>query len=525
MKNQLLLFLLLLMLSGLHAQEVIQLYNGKPPGSEKWDWQEQISTDNPFNTEVVYNVVQPTLTAYLPPYYLATGTAVIVAPGGAFHTLSINSEGIDVAKWLNSKGIAAFVLKYRVAHSFTDDPVTELMGKMGDFKKLDEENAPIIPLAMADGLAAVKYVRDHAEELEVDPGKIGFMGFSAGGTLTMSVVYNGTDENRPNFVAPIYAYEPAVIGNTIPGEKTPIFVVVAGDDQLKMVPSSLNIYRKWHEAGQSAELHVFEKGGHGFGMRQQNLPTDKWTDRFWDWLKLHGYNKKLYPSKYEKRYGEEAIEMGRLQEGERLRNDFGGMARYKDANSQLPPPKPGEKRVVFLGNSITDAWPRVDPDFFSDNNYIGRGISAQTSSQLLVRFQQDVVALQPAAVLIHIGTNDVAENTGPYDPELTMGNLRSMAEIARANGIKVIMASVLPHTKFEWRRELGNRSDMIIELNRRIKAYADENDIPYLDYHSAMKNKQNGMDPDLAEDGVHPTVKGYKIMGPMAKKAIGEVLK
>ena len=142
-----------------------------------------------FNTEVVYNVSQPTITAYLPDTLLATGTAVIIAPGGAFHTLSINSEGIDVAKWLNIKGIAAFVLKYRVARSFTDDPVKELMGKMGNFKALDEENAPIIPLAMADGLTAMKYVRDHAKEKDIDPNKIGFMGFSAGGTLTMSVVY------------------------------------------------------------------------------------------------------------------------------------------------------------------------------------------------------------------------------------------------------------------------------------------------------------------------------------------------
>jgi lysophospholipase L1-like esterase/acetyl esterase/lipase len=524
MKIQLLFLLLVIFTSRGYAQEVIQLYEGKAPGSEKWDWSEQTSTNNNFNTEVVYNVGEPTITAYLPPYHLATGTAVVVAPGGAFHILSINNEGVDVAKWLNSKGIAAFVLKYRLARSYTDDPVQELVAKMTDFDKLDKVNAPIVPLAMADGLAAIKYVRDHAEELEVDPGKIGIMGFSAGATLAMSVAYNGTEENKPNFVAPIYAYEPAIIGNTLPKEKTPIFVAVAGDDQLGMVPYSLNIYRKWFEAGHPAELHVFEKGGHGFGMRTQNLPTDKWMDRFWDWLKLHGYNKKLYPSKYEKLYGEEAIELGRRQEGERLRNDFGGMARYKAANIKVMPPKPGEKRVVFLGNSITDAWPRIDSSFFKDNHYIGRGISAQTSSQLLVRFQQDVVNLQPVAVLIHIGTNDVAENTGPYDPELTMGNIRSMAEIARANNIKVILASVLPHTKFEWRRELGNRSDMIVDLNRRIKGYADQNGIPYLDYHSAMKNAENGMDPELAEDGVHPTPEGYQIMAKMAKEVIDRML-
>jgi acetyl esterase/lipase len=288
MKNHL---ILLLALSSHFAfsQKVIQLYDSKPKGSENWTWSEQTSTKNMFNTEVVYNVSQPTITAYLPPKDLATGTSIVVAPGGAFHTLSINSEGIDVAKWLNSKGIAAFVLKYRVVHSTSDDPVKELMGKMGDFKKLDEENAPVVPLAMADGLTAMKYVRDHAKEMDIDPNKIGFMGFSAGGTLTMSVIYNATDENRPNFVAPIYAYAGAIIGSEIPKAKTPIFVAVAGDDQLGLMPHSIDIYKKWFEAKQPAELHVYEKGGHGFGMRKQNIPTDTWYERFGEWLKLHGY--------------------------------------------------------------------------------------------------------------------------------------------------------------------------------------------------------------------------------------------
>lgn len=273
------------------AQQVFKLYEGKPKGSESWTWHEQTSTNNQFRTEVVYNVSEPTLTAYLPPKEAANGTAIIVAPGGAFHTLSINSEGVDVAKWLNSKGIAAFVLKYRVVHSLTDDPVRELMPKMQDFKKLDEENAPVVPLAMADGLTAVQYVREHAKSLNIDPQKIGFMGFSAGGTLTMSVVYSATDQNRPNFIAPIYAYEPAVIGSTIPTAKTPIFIVVAGDDQLKMMPMSLSIYKKWVEAGQPAELHIYEKGGHGFGMRKQNLPVDTWYERFGDWLNFQGFMK------------------------------------------------------------------------------------------------------------------------------------------------------------------------------------------------------------------------------------------
>ena len=169
--------LFILMTNIAFAQKVIQLYEGKPKGSENWTWSEQTSTKNMFNTEVVYNVSEPTITAYLPSKELANGTAIVVAPGGAFHTLSINNEGIDVAKWLNSKGIAAFVLKYRVARSFTDDPVKELIGKMQNFKTLDEENDSIIPLAMADGLTAMKYVRDHAKEMDIDPTKIGLWAF------------------------------------------------------------------------------------------------------------------------------------------------------------------------------------------------------------------------------------------------------------------------------------------------------------------------------------------------------------
>ncbi|MEZ4776544.1 MAG: GDSL-type esterase/lipase family protein [Bacteroidia bacterium] len=524
MKKLLLLSSCVFFISTISAQKVIRLYEGKAPGSERWTWTEQTSTVNPWNTEVVYNVADPTITAYLPPYYLATGTAVIIAPGGAFHTLSINSEGVDVAKWLNTLGIAAFVLKYRLARSYTDDPVKELSAKMGDFNKLDEENAPIIPLAMADGLAAIQYVRDHASEMDIDPNKIGIMGFSAGGTLAMSVVYNATDENRPNFIAPVYAYEPAIIGSKIPAVKTPAFIAVASDDQLGMTPFSLNIYKKWLDAGQPAELHVYEKGGHGFGMRVQNLPADTWYERFGEWIRSQGYLKRVYPSKYEKLYGEEAVRLGEIKEIERMRKDFGNLARYKEANSQVKPPAAGENRVVFLGNSITEGWVRADPDFFTQNHYIGRGISAQTSVQLLLRFRQDVVALQPKVVVIHIGTNDVAENTGPYDPEFTLNNIQSMSDIARANGIKVVLASVLPATKFEWRRALGDRSDMIVDLNRRIAAYARQQKIPYVDYHSAMKNDKNGLDTDLAEDGVHPTLKGYKIMEELVQKTIKQVL-
>jgi len=269
------------------AQTVIPLYNGTAPGSENWNWEEkQIKVD--IGT-IVMDVSHPSLTAYVPAN--PNGTAVIIAPGGAFHVLAYDLEGTEVAKRLNAKGITAFVLKYRVVH---DDPlhpensIGTLMATK-NFKKLDSLNASVVPLAMQDGLTAVKYVRQHAADYKIDPNKIGFMGFSAGGTVTMSVAYNAAGESRPDFVAPVYAYEGAIIGSAIPSAKTPIFICAASDDDLGLATHSVHIYLKWLEAGQPAELHMYEQGKHGFGTKQQGIPVDAWMDRFTDWLAMHQF--------------------------------------------------------------------------------------------------------------------------------------------------------------------------------------------------------------------------------------------
>jgi acetyl esterase/lipase len=237
---------------------------------------------------ICLDVSKPTLIPYLPAK--PNGTAIIIAPGGAFHALAIDHEGTAVAKWLNEKGITAFVLKYRLSHDDPAHPENSFMKLMEtqNFKKLDSINAAIVPLAMQDGLSAVKYVRENAAMYKIDPGKIGFMGFSAGGTVTMSVVYNATDENRPNFVAPVYAYQNAIIGSAVPDVNTPIFIAAASDDDFGFATHSAEIYLKWLNAKQPAELHMYEKGKHGFGMSKQNLPVDSWIDRFGDWLQMQG---------------------------------------------------------------------------------------------------------------------------------------------------------------------------------------------------------------------------------------------
>ncbi len=292
MKYCLLLLWLACMVKGFAQQKVIPLYTGKAPGSEKWNWQEKTSLNNMFNTPVVYNVVAPTLSVYLPDAAIANGAAVVVCPGGAFHTLSIENEGSEVAKWLNKKGVAAFVLKYRLVRSLTDDPVKELMPKMQNIQKLDQENDSVVAMAIADGSKAIAYVRSNAASFNINPARIGLMGFSAGGTVTMGVGYNYTAANRPDFLVPVYYYAGALGKQPVPKDAPPIFICAASDDQLGFATHSSNLYNDWIGAGKSAELHMYVKGGHGFGMRKQNLPVDNWIEHFGEWLDLQGFTKR-----------------------------------------------------------------------------------------------------------------------------------------------------------------------------------------------------------------------------------------
>jgi len=265
------------------ATQTIRLYPGTAPGSETWTQEEREYFSAIFNTEVVTNVVVPTITAFLPD--AANGTSVIIAPGGGFHALSINSEGNDVARWLNERGVAAFVLRYRLVPSGTD-AVAEMVQKKPEQTRQDM--ATIAPLAGADGLAALRLVRERAEEFGIDPGRIGFMGFSAGGAVTAMVVHNYDESTRPDFVAPIYASVGMISDAEVPADAPPMFLVAASDDQLGLATDSVKLYEKWLAAGKPVELHLYASGGHGFGMRRQNLPSDSWIERFGDWLNAAG---------------------------------------------------------------------------------------------------------------------------------------------------------------------------------------------------------------------------------------------
>ena len=204
-------------------------------------------------------------------------------------------------------------------------------------------------------------------------------------------------------------------------------------------------------------------------------------------------------------------------------NDWANLAKYRDANGQLGPPKPGEDRVVLFGDSITESWAQFFPTMFPGKPYIGRGISGQTTPQMLVRFNQDVVALKPKVVVILAGTNDIAGNTGASTLEMIEDNFKSMTEVAKANGIRVVLSSVLPVFDYPWKPGL-QPAEKIVALNAWVKDYASRNGATYLDYYSAMSDARHGLRADLGSDGVHPNEAGYRIMAPLMERAVATAL-
>ena len=208
-----------------------------------------------------------------------------------------------------------------------------------------------------------------------------------------------------------------------------------------------------------------------------------------------------------------------------LLTDFGWLSRFKEDNVKLGPPTPGENRVVVMGDSITEGWKIEGPDgSFPGKPYINRGISGQTTPQMVLRFRQDVIALKPKVVVILAGTNDIAGNTGPMTLEQTEDNLASMADLATANHIRVVLCSALPAYDFPWSPGM-KPAGKVVALNAWIKAYAAENGYAYVDYHTAMKDERDGLPAALSKDGVHPLPAGYAVMAPLVEAGIEKALK
>jgi len=257
--------------------QTVDIWPGVAPGSENWTYKEMAIADTPIGT-VVLNVVTPTLTAYLPDKSKATGAGVIIAPGGAFVALAMDLEGNEVARWLQQRGIAAFVLKYRIMEKKGQGiPAGMNMDEAGKF-------------GIADGIQAVKVVREHASEWGVAKDRVGFVGFSAGAMVASGALLQTDAAARPNLVAMIYG-GPFGVMPTIPAKLPPMFMAWAQDDPLVLAPI-VKFYDALKATGHKPEVHIYATGGHGFGMRKQNTSSDHWIDEFYYWLEAQGFTKR-----------------------------------------------------------------------------------------------------------------------------------------------------------------------------------------------------------------------------------------
>jgi len=267
-----------------HGQSVVPLYNGNvPEGSEMFTKDEYVRKNNEGEIITYRNVSMPTLTIHQPTDEKKNGTALIICPGGGFTGLAFKLEGTMIAEWCNAHGITAFILKYRLM-PFTPEVIKAQNNQDGTYNTMI---VPYVKFAVTDGLEAVKYVRSHADEYGIDANKIGIMGFSAGGTVSGSVAQTYSQDSKPNFVAPIYAYCSAMLGDSVPDDAPPMFQALASDDPI--ANGNPDFYEKWRDAGKSVELHCFYSGGHGFGMRKPGNPSDKWADLFYYWLVNQGF--------------------------------------------------------------------------------------------------------------------------------------------------------------------------------------------------------------------------------------------
>lgn len=268
--------------------EMIPIWPDEIPGSENDVRAEQETLFpafiGPEQTRVIRNVTRPTLLAYLPDPEIANGTGVVVCPGGAFAFLAIESEGTEVAHWLNQRGVAVFVLKYRLTPTPTrdEDFLQQLMQIVHDEKQMKAQ----VPIAIMDGQQALKVVRARASEWNLNPARIGILGFSGGGVIALATATQYEADKWPDFVAPIYA--PVWQELKVPADAPPLFSALASDDPA--VPDgNMALYKAWKTAGRPVELHSYSKGGHAFGMIKQGLPSDSWIERFGEWLQVQGF--------------------------------------------------------------------------------------------------------------------------------------------------------------------------------------------------------------------------------------------
>ena len=279
-------FCCLLLTACVFAQhKEIPLYEGAALGSTTWDGEEKtFFVGTPINAHVIYNVSKPTLTFYKPA--ITNGASVIICPGGGFRVLNFEREGIHVANELIQKGYSVFVLKYRLVRSYTDNPWQEMFTAMKDSLTFNKDNAAVRNFAIADATAAIKYIRAHASDFNIDPKRVGILGFSAGGALAISLSLSNNIETQPNFAGFIYSHFNPKLYPVVTQTSPPAFIACAADDLLAPSMNSIRIYNAWMEMKRPAELHVYFKGGHGLGATKT---ASTWVYRFMEWMEDNSF--------------------------------------------------------------------------------------------------------------------------------------------------------------------------------------------------------------------------------------------
>ena len=369
-------------------------------------------------------------------------------------------------------------------------------------KELNRKGMPVFvadtTIAGADIKSIIQYVKSNASTYKMNAGQIGLITIGdARGAIK--------DAGAIAFVGLI---DPITKPNDI-SVTTPLLLSVNGGDNSDV----FKFYNHFIRQGGKSELHL-HNGSTADSVQYQEVIG---------WLDGLGLLKPVSIEKTAERKNADNWAAFAKMIDDRLHNDWPWIKRYEADNEKMPKPSPIEKRVVFMGNSITEGWINSDPEFFKTHGYINRGIGGQTTPQMLVRFREDVVNLHPKVVVILAGINDIAQNTGPNKLENVAGNIISMAEIARANGIKVVLCSVLPVAVFPWHPGI-DPVNLIISLNSMLQAYAEKNKLAYVNYYDAVVDDKKAFKKELAKDGVHPNLAGYKIMEPIAEAAIHKIL-
>ena len=462
------------------------------------------------NGDKIYKVAAPRIDVYLPGKVKPSGILLSI-PGGGYSFVSSGNEGVKVAEYFVPQGYIVAVLKYRLPN-----------------------NHEYIPLH--DALQSIRILRDSAEVWKTPDATIGVIGFSAGGHLAASLLTHYTDSvTRPDFgilVYPVISMDSTIthagsckqlLGSQpteeqrllwsaekqVTPQTPPCLIVACQDDPTVKIENSIRFYQALTANNVPSSLLIVPLGKHGWGFSRQFQDRDH----------IDKLISAFIATSCKEDYQSMHIRKETLFDRNKRTRDWAKFRRYADSNAELVTNKT-KVNAVFYGNSITYNWAKMRPEFFHSHGFVGRGISGQTSSEMLVRFRQDVIELHPKNVVILCGTNDIAQNNGTISLENTMGNIISMCELAKANKIRPVLCSVLPARSFRWNPFVVDAPQQIQALNEMIKAYAAKNKILYVDYYSAMVDTDGGLKKGLSKDEVHPLEAGYAIMEPIILKTL-----